>query len=85
MEVPISQFRRNIFSIVEEALEGKEVLVSHKGRRVRIVPEHAPSKLSNITVLNILNPPDLDLLDTKLKKKMLDEMQKGWAKDWEKL
>lgn len=85
MEVPISQFRRNIFSLIEEALEGKEVLVSHKGRRVRIVPEHASSKLSNITALHILNPPDLDLLDPKLKRQMLAEMKKGWEKDWEKL
>jgi hypothetical protein len=52
---------------------------------VRIVPEHASSKLSNITALDILNPPDLDLLDPRLKKQMLAEMKKGWEKDWEKL
>ena len=85
MEVPITQFRRNIFALVENALDGKEVWVSHKGRRVRIVPENASSKLSRITPMDILNPPDLDLNDPVLKAEMLEEMQREWEKDWEEL
>ena len=49
MEVPITQFRQKLFDLVNQALDGKEVWVSHKGRRLRLVPEHAPSKLSRIT------------------------------------
>jgi hypothetical protein len=85
MEVPITQFRQKIFAFVEQALDGKEVWVSHKGRRVRIVPEDAPSKLSRITPMEILNPPDLDLNDPALKAEMLEEMQREWEKDWKEL
>jgi hypothetical protein len=85
MEVPITQFRQKIFAFVEQALDGKEVWVSHKGRRVRIVPENTPSKLSRITPMDILNPPDLDLNDPALKAEMLGEMQREWERDWEEL
>ena len=85
MEVPITQFRQKIFTFVEQALEGKEVWVTHKGRRVRIAPEHAPSKLSRITPMDILNPPDFDMTDPAFKAQMLAEMEKEWEKDWEEL
>jgi len=85
MEVPISHFRKNLFSLIDQVLEGKEVWVRHKGRRVRIVPEDAPSKLSRITPLKILSSPNLDPNDPALKTKMLDGMRKEWEKDWEKI
>jgi antitoxin (DNA-binding transcriptional repressor) of toxin-antitoxin stability system len=84
MEVPITQFRQKIFALVEQALDGKEVWVSHKGRRVRIVPESASSKLSRITSMEILNPPDFDLRDPAFKAQMLQEMQREWEKDWDR-
>ncbi|MGA2536201.1 MAG: hypothetical protein ABSF53_09310, partial [Terracidiphilus sp.] len=56
MEVPITQFRRDIFSIVNKALEGDEVWVTHKGRRFKIVPEGPPvSRLSRITPMEVIN------------------------------
>ena len=33
MEVSITQFRRDIFSLVNQALDGGEVWFTHKGRR----------------------------------------------------
>jgi len=83
MEVTITQFRQKVFELVDQALEGKEVWVKHKGRRVRIVPEHAPSKLSRITPMDILNPPDFDMNDPTFKEEMQAEMQRAWEKDWE--
>jgi antitoxin (DNA-binding transcriptional repressor) of toxin-antitoxin stability system len=85
MEVPITQFRQKLFQLVEEAMDGREVWVRHKGRRVRIVAEDAPSKLSRLTPLQVLNPSDFDVSDAKFKAQMLGEMQKEWEKDWEKL
>ncbi len=84
MEVPITQFRRKLFDFVNQALEGKEIWVRHKGRRVRIVAEHAPSKLSRITPLQILIPEDFDLDDPAFKAEMLAEMEKEWQSDWER-
>ena len=84
MEVPITQFRQKLFDLVNQALEGKEVWVSHKGRRVRLVPEHAPSKLSRVTPMQILIPEDFDMNDPAFKAKMLAEMEKEWQRDWER-
>ena len=84
MELSITEFRRNLFSVVQKALDGNEVWVRHKGRRLKIVPEDAPSKLSRITPMDILNPgPDLE--DSNFKAQLLDEIQKEWEKDWKKI
>lgn len=79
MEVPISQFRRNLFSLVETALDGKEVWVRHKGKRLRLVPEQqAADKLSRITPLEII-VDDARLSDESWK----DSMRKVWERKWD--
>jgi antitoxin (DNA-binding transcriptional repressor) of toxin-antitoxin stability system len=81
MEVPITQFRREIFSLVNQALEGGEVWVTHKGRRVRIVPEGKPvSKLSRITPMDVINYAEGGLENTGL----LEEMTRAWEADWDR-
>jgi antitoxin (DNA-binding transcriptional repressor) of toxin-antitoxin stability system len=83
MEVPITRFRREIFSLVNQALEGSEVWVTHKGRRVKIVPEGKPvSRLSRITPMDVLIDPNFDLNDPAFKAERLAEMEKEWEKDW---
>ncbi len=82
MEVSITQFRRNLFALVNQALEGSEVWVTHKGRRFRIVPD-APvsSRLSRITQLEVVNPNFPELKGSHL----LEEMTRAWEKDWDDL
>jgi len=82
VEVPITQFRREIFSLVNQALEGTEVWVKHKGRRLRIVPEGKPvSRLSRITPMEVLIDPNFDMDDPAFKAEWLAEMEKEWGKD----
>ena len=79
MEVPISQFRRNLFSLIETALDGKDVWVRHKGRRLRLVPEDQPGdKLSRITPLEII-VDDARISDDSWK----DSMKKDWERKWD--
>jgi antitoxin (DNA-binding transcriptional repressor) of toxin-antitoxin stability system len=81
MEVPITQFRRQIFSLVDQALAGNEVWLTHKGRRVKIVPEGNPvNRLSRITPLQIVNSGESILNDAAL----LTEMTSSWEADWER-
>ena len=80
MQVPITQFRQRIFALVEQALNGEEVWVSHKGRRVRIVPENAASKLSRITPMEIVNHDEGGLEHTGL----MEEMTRAWEADWDR-
>jgi antitoxin (DNA-binding transcriptional repressor) of toxin-antitoxin stability system len=91
MEVPITQFRREIFSLVNQALDGGEVWIAHKGRRLKIVPEGRPaSRLSRITPMEILNPEALDLtsppgdagLQAEVEAETMTEMKKAWESDW---
>jgi prevent-host-death family protein len=82
MEVTITQFRKNLFSLVNRALEGETVSVTHNGRRVRIVPEIDPkTRFDRITPLQVINPEFPDLDDREMK----EEMRKEWEKDWEDL
>jgi hypothetical protein len=80
MEVPITQFRRDIFALANRALEGETITVAYKGKRLRIVPEIDPkTRFDRVTPLQIINPefPNLEDVD------MLPEMQREWEKDWE--
>jgi hypothetical protein len=79
MEVPITPFRQKLFDLVNQALDGKEVWVSHKGRRLRLVPEHAPSKLSRITPLRII-VSGVNIEDKSWKK----EIMRDWERKWDR-
>lgn len=86
MEVPITQFRREIFSLVNRALDGEEVWVTHKGRRLKIVPEGKPaSRISRITPMEVMVDPSFDTNAPAFKAEMLAEIGKKWESDWEKL
>ena len=78
MEVPITQFRREIFSLANQALEGGEVWFTHKGRRLKIVPEGKPvSRLSRITPMDIV-VSGTDLEDDSWKQEMMREWEEKW-------
>ena len=79
MEVSITQFRQDIFDLVTKALDGKEIWVSYKGRRVRIAPENQPaSRLDRVTPLEVVNSESPQLNDPSLQ----EEMTRAWEKDW---
>lgn len=77
MELSITEFRRNLFSVVQKAMEGADVWVIHKDRRFRIVPEGAPSKLSRITPMQIV-APGVDLADESWKEELMREWEQKW-------
>ena len=81
MEVPITQFRREIFALANRALEGETITVVYKGKRLRIVPEIDPAtRFDRLTPLQIINPDFPDIMDDAA---MKAEMQAEWEKDWE--
>ena len=83
MEVPITQFRKDIFALANRALEGETITVAYKGKRLRIVPEVSQidpaTRFDRLTPLHIANAKLANLEDVD----MLPEMQKEWEKDWE--
>lgn len=81
MELSITEFRRNLFSVVQKAMDGDEVWVRTQGRRFRIVPEgKRPDKLSRITPMQIINEAAGGLENTGL----LEEMTREWEHDWDR-
>ena len=78
MELSITEFRRNLFSAVQKAMDGADVWITHKGRRFRIVPEgRPPDKLSRITPMQIL-APGVDLDDDSWKQEIMREWEQNW-------
>jgi len=79
MEVTITQFRRDLFTLVEQAMGGAEVWVKHKGRRFRIEPEKPKgSKLARLTKRDLINhdvPEDAHKI----------EMWKAIQEDWDRI
>lgn len=85
MEVPITQFRRDLFDLVERALRGEAIALTYKGQRVHLVPEPDPAtRFDNITPLQVINPnyPG-DMQDAK--RQIMTEMEKEWEQDWSQL
>jgi hypothetical protein len=86
MEVPITKFRQEIFHLANRALEGDEIWIRHKGRRLKLVSEEKPGgRLSRLTPMRIVHPASLDLNDPALKAEMMAEMERAWERDWERL
>ncbi len=83
MEVPITKFRQEIFNLANRVLEGDEIWVRHKGRRLKLVSEDPPgSRLSRLTPMRILNPASCNLNDPALKAEAMSEMEQAWERDW---
>ena len=82
MDISITQFRRNLFELVNSALDGNDVWVTHRGARFRIAPERAPgSRLGQVTPLDVVNPEASELHDSTLQ----EEMTRAWERDWSTL
>ena len=82
MEVSITKFRHDLFDFVNQAMEGGEIWVVHKGQRLKLVPEKpAGSKLDRITPLQVVSPGVTTLDDLELK----EEMEQALAEDWKTL
>jgi prevent-host-death family protein len=78
LEVPITQFRREIFDLMNRALQGESILVTNRGQRIRIVPEVNPAtRFDRLTPMEVVNPAFPDLDDAEMKA----EMQAAWEKD----
>ena len=82
MEVTITQFRKDMFDLVNKAMAGSEVWVTHRGRRFRIAPDGEPvSRLARISPLEIINPTSSQSAEDAMR----DEMRAEWERDWSEL
>jgi antitoxin (DNA-binding transcriptional repressor) of toxin-antitoxin stability system len=76
VRVTSTEFRKNLFRIVERALQGEFVEVAHKGRVVRLVPGDKPSKMSRLIQRDTIRGTAKDL--DRGQKQLDTEMRTSW-------
>lgn len=84
MKVTISEFRKNLFKLVERVIAGESVEFVHLGTTIRlVVPEGRSSRLDRLTRRTISNPDMTEkqhrAAERKMRTEMLAEMEKDWA------
>ncbi len=85
MEVKVSttEFRKNLFSLADRALEGELIEIVHKGRNLRLAVQDAPSKMARLApdpLLKGVNPADIE----KALKEISKQANAEWNRKWDK-
>ncbi len=80
MPVKITKFRRDLFQLADQALQGEPIEFIHKGIVFKVIPETQTSKLSRLTHETVVAPGAS--LDTS---GLLKEMEAEWEKDWSEI
>ncbi len=81
MKITSTEFRKNLFQIVERAIQGEFVEVLHKGRSVRLVPGDRPSKMSRLIQRDTIHGTLEDL--DRGQRQLDDEMRTSWDEKWD--
>jgi antitoxin (DNA-binding transcriptional repressor) of toxin-antitoxin stability system len=76
-----TEFRKNMFQLVERVLQGEMVEILHKGRLVRLVPEEKPGKMSRLVQRDTINgtPEDLALAQQQLDDETRTACEDKWV------
>lgn len=83
MKVTITEFRKNLFKLVERVIAGESVEFVHQGTTIRlVVPEGSSSKLDRLTPRQISNPDMTDKEHRAAERKLQSEMWSEIGKDW---
>lgn len=78
MEVTATNFRKHLFEILDQSLNGESVEVTYKGSRIRLTVPQKGSKLSRLVRRNTLRVPADSIVESD--KNFMKELEKSWAK-----
>jgi hypothetical protein len=83
VKLTATEFRKNLFGVLERALRGETIEVQYKGATVKLVPAHPASKLARAKRQHaLLCEPDAIIHGGKA---VISSMEAGWRQDWSKL
>ena len=82
MQVSVSNFRKNLFQLMDKAINGEFIEVTHKGRRVRLVAQSVPSKLDRLAAHEY---PYSDEDFERVQEELSQEMSAGLERELEHL
>jgi antitoxin (DNA-binding transcriptional repressor) of toxin-antitoxin stability system len=80
MTVTVTDFRKNLFQLVERALNGELIEIVHKNRIIRLAPNEPKSKISRLVPRDTLRctPEEFD----QATRNQDDEMRRQWEQKW---
>jgi hypothetical protein len=78
----ITQFRKELFQLADQALGGETVAFTHRGVVFQVMPEKKTSKLNKLVGQPVL-AADVDL--EQAGKQLSAEMEAAWLEDWSDL
>jgi hypothetical protein len=78
----ITQFRKELFQLADQALGGEPVAFTHRGVVFQVVPEKKTSKLNKLVGQPVL-AANVDL--EQASKELSAEMEAAWLEDWSDL
>ncbi len=81
MTVTVTDFRKNLFQLVERALNGELIEIVHKNRTIRLTPTAPQSKMSRLVERDTLNcsPDEFE----KALRAQDDELRQQWEDKWQ--
>jgi antitoxin (DNA-binding transcriptional repressor) of toxin-antitoxin stability system len=80
MKVTITEFRKELFKLVERAIAGETVEFVHRDHTIRLViPEGRTSRLARLTPRQITNPDAPEDAERMLQTEMWKEIEMDWA------
>ncbi len=82
MAATITQFRKELFQMADQALKGESVEFLYRGVVFKVTPEKKQSKLENLVGQPVL-APGADLASAG--KELQVEMESEWMSDWSRL
>ena len=86
MKVTITEFRKNLFKMVEKVIAGETVEFVHQGATIRLVlPEVRSSKLDRLTPRQIVNSNMTEDEHRAAARELQAEMQAEMEKDWSEI
>jgi antitoxin (DNA-binding transcriptional repressor) of toxin-antitoxin stability system len=86
-KVTITEFRRNLFTLVDRVIAGETVEFDHHGTTVRLVipPESRRSKLDRLTPRQAANPQLTERQQRDAEKRLQTEMWAEIENDWSEI
>ena len=86
VRVTITQFRKDLFKLVERAIGGETVEFVHQGATIRLtIPAARSSKLERLTPRQISNPNMTEEEQRAAERKLQAEIQAELEKDWSEI
>jgi hypothetical protein len=79
MTATITQFRKELFQLADQALNGEPVRFVYRGVVFKVIPETKKSKLDQLVGQPVL-APGVNL--EQASKELFAEMQAEWMADW---